>query len=114
MQFGIQIIMQNLIQTLRSIILLDVQPYLPEQAGGKEGLKKGLPAKAGKERRIARLCKKIWSSRSSKKIWAGMLLIAIAAAATDYFNEAPLVHEPWAIGHRAVSYTHLYQSRTAP
>ena len=32
-------------------------PYLPEQAGGKEGLKKRLPAKAGKERRIARLCK---------------------------------------------------------
>ena len=75
-------------------------PYLSERAGGEKGLKKRLPAKAGKERCLARLCKKIWNSRSSKKIWAGMLLIAIAAAASDYFNEAPLMHEPWAIGHR--------------
>ena len=61
-------------------------------------------AVAGRGRAVLRTGKKFWNSRKHKGFWTVAAVLLIAAAVDGYFNETPLVHQPWAIGHRGCLY----------
>ncbi len=87
--------------------ILEKYGELPSISGpekGNEVLKRTARTAAGGGRFLAAIGKKFWNSRKHKKLWAGFLLLLTAAAVIGYFNEAPLLHKPWAIGHRGCMY----------
>lgn len=86
--------------------ILDKYEELPELPGIKntKALGRTVAAAAGGRRALIRTGKKFWNSRKHKKIWAGFAILLIAAVINGYFNEAPLVHKPLAIGHRGCIY----------
>lgn len=67
-------------------------------------LKQTAQTAAGSGKLLVRAGRMFWNSRKHKKLWAGFAFLLIAVAVIGYFNEAPLVHKPWAIGHRGSLY----------
>ena len=78
---------------------------VPSEIKNIKALKRTTEMVAGGEGRVlARRGKRFWISRKHKKLWAGLVILLIAVAADGYFSETPLVHQPWAIGHRGCLY----------
>ena len=79
-------------------------PVIPEPPNDTQVLKQSARTAAGSGKLLIRAVKMFWNSRKHKKLWAGFTFLLIAAAVIGYFNDAPLVHKPWAIGHRGSLY----------
>ena len=77
---------------------------VPSEIKNIKALKRTTEMVAGGGRVLARRGKRFWISRKHKKLWAGLVILLIAVAADGYFSETPLVHQPWAIGHRGCLY----------
>lgn len=79
-------------------------PAVPYPENDTEVLKRTAQTAKGGGKLLVRAGKKFWNSRKHKKLWAGFIFLLAAAAVIGYFNEAPLIHQPWAIGHRGCDY----------
>ena len=77
---------------------------VPSETKNIKALKRTTEMVAGGGRVLARRGKRFWISRKHKKLWAGLVILLIEVAADGYFSETPLVHQPWAIGHRGCLY----------